>query len=55
MDCERSDLHDVSNIQEVHPLTLIQVPEEDPHVDRVGQGLVVYLRLELFLLVDDPL
>lgn len=54
VDRQRRDLHYVANVQQVHPLALVQVAEEDAHVDRVGLGLVRSFCPELLLLLDDP-
>lgn len=54
VDGQRGDLHDVPDVEQVHPLALIQVSEEDAHIYRVRERLVVGLRLELLLLLYDP-
>ena len=38
VDSQRRDLHDVADIEQVQPLTLIQVAEEHLHVDYVLQA-----------------
>lgn len=37
------DLHDVSNVKEIHPLTLIQISKEHPHVDAIRTSLILGL------------
>ena len=58
VDCQRRDLHDIANIEQVQPLALVEVSKENFHVDRFfntsqfASASALPVRLLLSLVLD---
>ena len=52
MDCQWRDLHDITDIEQVEPLALIQVAQEHLHIDSVFQSFHLRCFLISLTLLD---
>ena len=51
----RRNLHDVANVEQVHPLRLVEVAEENAHVDGIQAKFEAFFGTQVLLLLHDPL